>query len=394
MKKTALLLVLFLFCLSSVLQAQEDENENNYLIGAVPEKDGRVIFSKEFNLPGMSNDQIFDKVQNWMEKRLKKNNNVSRIAYSDKEKGSIAGLSQEYIVFKSGALSLDQTLIKYQITATCLQGKCLVNIERISYIYQNDEKFPAEEWITDKYALNKNKTKLMRGYAKFRTKTVDLVNALFANAQTAMGAVSTEAQTSTKISAITDKPDVSSIPAIAESSNTATLSSSMPGYKQISPDKIPGNIIKMLSEDWMLITAGTNEQFNMMTASWGGLGVLFGKPVTFCFINPARYTYQLMEKNNSYTLTFYTETYRDALKYCGSKSGKDTDKIKGSGLTPVTTPTGSKAFSEAWLIIECRKLVSQSLTPEVLSDESIKKEWTGKQMHKMFIGEIINVWVK
>jgi flavin reductase (DIM6/NTAB) family NADH-FMN oxidoreductase RutF len=168
----------------------------------------------------------------------------------------------------------------------------------------------------------------------------------------------------------------------------------MSGYKKIAPDKIPGNIVKMLSEDWMLITAGDKDKFNMMTASWGGLGFLYEKPVAFCFINPTRYTYQLMENKDTYTLTFYTEAYRDALKYCGSKSGKDTDKVKGSGLTPITTPSGSKAFSQAWLIIECRKMVAQSLQAESISDKSLKENWTGKQMHKMYIGEIINVWVK
>ena len=166
------------------------------------------------------------------------------------------------------------------------------------------------------------------------------------------------------------------------------------GYKQLSPDKIPGNIIKMLNEDWMLITAGTDAKYNMMTASWGGLGVLYGKPTITCFINPTRYTYQLMEANETYTLTFYTEAYREALQYCGSNSGRDKDKVKGSGLTPITTPSGSKAFSEAWLIIECRKMVGQSLSHDALFDEKVKNEWVGKQLHKMYIGEIMNVWVK
>jgi flavin reductase (DIM6/NTAB) family NADH-FMN oxidoreductase RutF len=157
---------------------------------------------------------------------------------------------------------------------------------------------------------------------------------------------------------------------------------------------MPGNIIKMLNEDWMLITAGTDEKFNMMTASWGGLGTLFSKPVAFCFINPTRYTYQLMETNETYTLTFYTEAYREALNYSGTNSGRDVDKVKGSGLTPITTPSGSKAFSEAWLIIECRKLVAQSLNHDALFNESIKAEWTGRQLYKMYIGEILNVWVK
>jgi flavin reductase (DIM6/NTAB) family NADH-FMN oxidoreductase RutF len=101
-----------------------------------------------------------------------------------------------------------------------------------------------------------------------------------------------------------------------------------------------------------------------------------------------------MEKNDTYTLSFYTEAYREALQYCGSVSGKDTDKVKGSGLTPLTTPEGNKAFGEAWMIIECKKLIAQPLSTEVVKDEKIRNEWSGKPMHTMYIGEISNVWIK
>ncbi|WP_321438342.1 DUF4468 domain-containing protein [uncultured Bacteroides sp.] len=396
MKKSAFLLVLFIFCLPVMIQAQENESENskNYLAGAVPEKDGRVVFSKEFNLSNLSKDQVFDKMLDWMGKQLKKNNNTSRVIYSDKEKGIIAGYGEEYLVFKSGSLSLDRTLIKYQIKATCLPEKCIMNIEKIYYDYEKDKKIPAEEQITDKEALNKDKTKLIRGTAKFRIKTVDFADAVFTKLQTTIGAAPIVAQVTETSLSVAGKPDVSSISSISEGHEASSSASGISGYKQIAPDKISGNIIKMLSENWMLITAGDKDKFNMMTASWGGLGFLYQKPVAFCFINPTRYTYQLMENNDTYTLSFYTEAYRDALKYCGSNSGKDVDKVKGSGLTPIATPTGSKAFSQAWLIIECRKMVAQSLQAESISDKSLKENWTGKQMHKMYIGEIINVWVK
>jgi flavin reductase (DIM6/NTAB) family NADH-FMN oxidoreductase RutF len=93
-------------------------------------------------------------------------------------------------------------------------------------------------------------------------------------------------------------------------------------------------------------------------------------------------------------LSFYTEAYREALRYCGSSSGRDTDKVKGSGLTPIAMPSGSKSFSEAWLIIECKKLVSQQIQLESIRDEKIRDEWSKSQFHKMYIGEILNVWVK
>lgn len=420
MKKLTLILVVFLACIPSMLMAQDD---SKYLAGAVPEVDGKVVFKKEFDLAGAQQDAIYERMLNWATNRMAQNENVSRVVYSDKDKGSIAAMGQEYLVFKSSALSLDRAVLNYQLTITCQPGKCIVELEKIRYTYQEKEKYDAEEWITDEVALNKAKTKLVRGLAKFRTKTVDFAEDMFDSAQAALGIAKVESVVQVPVvsavapplagtqaaqqaaTPVVSTPVVTSTPVVSTpvvaaapiATNTAVstiVSAPLTGYKQIAPDKIPGNIVKMLSEDWMLITAGNKDKFNMMTASWGGLGVLYGKPTFTCYINPTRYTYQLMEKNDTYTLTFYTEAYRDALQYCGTNSGKNTDKVKGSGLSPITTPDGSQAFSEAWLIIECRKLVSQSITPEAISNEKVKDEWAGKQLHKMYIGEIINVWVK
>lgn len=431
MRKSAHILCILLACMPILLYGQTPEK---YLIGAVPEVDGKVVFSRSYDLTGATQEAIYDRAYTWAEERMKANDNKSRIVYSDKEKGSIVATGEEYIVFTASSLSLDRTIANYQLTISCKPGGCLIEIEKIRYVYQEKEKYTAEEYITDKVALNKNKTDIYRGYKKFRIKTIDFADEMFESAAAAFGiqkvvavaqptvqplvpvataapAATTEPAHTLTTTPVVTTPVVTAVPAVAETTPVATVQpsvSSIPsiaatpapsaanlaGYKQIAPDKIPGNIIKMLGDDWMLITAGNDEKFNMMTASWGGLGRLYEKPVAICFINPMRYTYQLMEKNDTYTLTFYTEAYRDALRYCGSNSGKSADKVKGSGLTPVTTPEGSKAFSEAWLIIECRKLVSQSLTPEAISNEEVKEQWAGKQLHKMFIGEIINVWVK
>lgn len=420
MKKGLLILAALLACIPAFLLAQDSK----YLAGAVPEVDGKVVFQREFDLSGAQQDAIYERMLEWATKRMEQNNNISRVVYSDKTTGSIAAAGQEYLVFSSSALSLDRAVINYQLSITCQPGKCNVEVEKIRYVYQEKEKYNAEEWITDAFALNKSKTKIIRGLTKFRTKTIDFVEDLFDSAQAALGIAKvapvvvqqepvslvgtplpgTQTTQSTGVQKEVATPSVVNPPlAVApvvvasvtnDSPGSTVASAPLTGYKQIAPDKIPGNIIKMLSEDWMLITAGTKDKFNMMTASWGGLGVLYGKPVMTCYINPTRYTYQLMEKNDTYTLTFYTEAYREALRYCGTNSGRDTDKVKGSGLSPITTPGGSQAFSEAWLIIECRKLVSQSITPEALSNDELKVQWAGKQLHKMYVGEIINVWVK
>jgi flavin reductase (DIM6/NTAB) family NADH-FMN oxidoreductase RutF len=389
MRKSSFILMMAMICLPVMSFAQDD---HKYLAGAVPEENGKIVFKKEFELKGTDRNVVYEQVHNWLKKRMAANENNSRILYTKEEEGQIAAQGEEYLVFSNSALSLDRTLMSYVVIARCEPGKCEIRVEHIRYNYE-DRRFTAEEQISDREALNGKKTVMLRGNKKFRTFTVDFADNLFESA----GAIFNAGDVATPVPAPANAATTATAATTAAAATAAVPSqgaASLQGYKQLAPDKLPGNIIRMLTEDWMLITAGTDAGFNMMTASWGGLGVLYGKPVAICFINPARYTYQLMEKNDTYTLTFYTEAYREALKYCGSNSGRDRDKVKESGLTPVTTPSGSKAFAEAWLIIECRKLVGQSLSHDALFDGNVQSEWAGKQLHKMYIGEIINVWVK
>ncbi|MCD8043050.1 MAG: DUF4468 domain-containing protein [Tannerellaceae bacterium] len=388
MKYTSILLLFIPFFLFA-----QNDTERNYLEGAVPEVNGKVVFTREMNLPGMSAGQIYDVVHEWASEKFTDAKN--RIVYADKEKGDIAALGEEYIIFSSSALSLDRSLMSYRLTVECRDQFCKLSTTGIKYEYtvsyqREPEKYVAEEWITDKHALSKGKLNRMSG--KFRRGTVDYMAELFTDASAFISMRAPAVQPPAPVPSISQPTPVP--PVVSQPAPVLATAATLDGYRSITPDRIPGNIVKMLSEDWMLITAGKDEEFNMMTASWGGLGMLFGKPVAICYINPARYTYRLMETSDTYTFTFYTEAYRDVLQYCGSASGRDQDKVKESGLTPLTTPTGSKAFGEAWMIIECRKMISQPLSTEVMNDPQLKAEWLGKQVHKMYIGEIINVWVK
>ncbi|MDD4515357.1 DUF4468 domain-containing protein [Massilibacteroides sp.] len=393
--------ILILFLLISFSGVAQDDAK--YLTGSVPEVDGKVVFEKVFSLPQQSKERVFDLAADWAGERF--NNENSRVVFSDAEKGDLAAVGEDYLVFTSSALSLDRSLMSYRVLMHCEDGQLRIKVNGIRYEYnvsyqREPEKYVAEEWITDEAALSKGKLNRING--KFRKGTIDFINDLFDNVATSLAVAKPDVSTARVVTVVPVEP-VASVPVIREKKETApvvaaagsqTVNAALEGYKQIRAENIPGNIIKMLSQDWMLITAGNNSEFNMMTASWGGLGYLFGKPAAFCFINPTRYTYPLMEKYETYTLSFYTEAYRDVLLYCGNNSGKDKDKIKETGLTPITTPSGSKAFNEAWMIIECRKLVSQPLSQESISNEEVRKEWIGKQVNKMFVGEIINVWIK
>jgi flavin reductase (DIM6/NTAB) family NADH-FMN oxidoreductase RutF len=167
----------------------------------------------------------------------------------------------------------------------------------------------------------------------------------------------------------------------------------MSDFTEIKPGKIQGNIFEMIGREWMLVTAGTPDNFNTMTASWGGAGILWGKSVAFSFIRPQRYTYEFMQKDNSYTLSFFDESYRDALNLCGSRSGRDTDKVKATGLTPAYSGD-AVYFDQAKLVLICRKLYAQDLTLSGFADKEIAGTYSGNDLHRVFVGEIEKVLVK
>ena len=153
------------------------------------------------------------------------------------------------------------------------------------------------------------------------------------------------------------------------------------------------NFFEAIGKEWMLVTSGSKEKFNTMTASWGGIGFLWNKAVAFIFIRPERYTYEFIEKNDMLTLSFLGSGNRSIYNICGSKSGRDTDKIKESGLLPLTTPDGNVTFEQARLTLECRKLYGQLLSPEHFIDKSLPDKWYGAQgnFHKVYVVEILKV---
>lgn len=165
-------------------------------------------------------------------------------------------------------------------------------------------------------------------------------------------------------------------------------------FIKIQPQNINNNPFKAIGEDWMLITAGNLDSYNTMTASWGGLGVLWGKNIAFCVVRPTRYTYEFMEKADTFTLSFFTNKYKKALGFCGSHSGRDCDKAKETGLTAAETDNGSVYFSEARLVLECRKLYFDDINPENFIDPEIDSNYPKKDYHRMYVGEIVNVLKK
>lgn len=444
--------------------AQINQSKMDRYLAPLPMQGTRIVFEESLMFKSISAEKVFEIAGNWADEYVAGFDKKfgSRVAYKNPSTKSIAVIFNRDIIFKDMAIILDKALMKCNIGIDIVDDKCIIKVLNIKYDYVEGgltEHINADEWIIDRYALNREHTKLSKGFGKFRAKTIDAVDEIFESFKSYMAAkvavvpvepidqekkmddgvrvVTVLEPNAAKTSAAAPAPATAApaqqaapakpavqpqsaapkavaagsvtpyavapkqavagdvAPSAAAVQTASEQVGAFAGYKNIPADKIPGNFVKMLSEDWMLITAGNKDKFNMMTASWGGFGVLYNKPVVFCFINPARYTYKVIEtQGDTFTITFYTEMYRDALNYCGTKSGKDEDKVKGSGLTPVQMPSGSMAFEQAWMIIECKKLLSQSLLPDSINNNEVKSQWLDKPMHKMYIGEILNVWVK
>lgn len=164
-------------------------------------------------------------------------------------------------------------------------------------------------------------------------------------------------------------------------------------FSKVDISKLNLNAIEMISEQWMLITAGTLDKYNTMTASWGGMGELWNKPVVFIFIRPQRFTYEFVEANDYFTCCFFDKSCRKALSFCGAYSGREVDKAAETGLQPMSS-VNSVIFEQAELYVECRKIYADDIKPEKFQIDFIQKHYPLRDYHRMYIGEIVEVGVK
>lgn len=165
--------------------------------------------------------------------------------------------------------------------------------------------------------------------------------------------------------------------------------------KTILPSQIKDNVFKAVNDDWMLITAVNSEgKINTMTASWGGFGIMWGKPVCVCVIRPQRYTNEFVLDSSFLTLSFLEDGNREALKICGTKSGRKCDKIAESGLKPIVKD-GYAYFEQSRLVLYGRKIYSSVIKEECFIDKSIpEKVYPEKDFHYVYVCEIEKVEAK
>ena len=163
-------------------------------------------------------------------------------------------------------------------------------------------------------------------------------------------------------------------------------------FKEISAKELNENFIKNIAEEWMLITAGDKDGYNMMTASWGFMGEMWGSDCVVAAVRPQRYTMEFIEKNDYFTLSFYGDK-KEIHKVCGSMSGRDVDKTELTGLTPIYSDN-TVYFDEARLVFICKKQYVSPLIAEGFCDKAQLEKWYNNDLHNMIIGKIEKVLIK
>lgn len=164
--------------------------------------------------------------------------------------------------------------------------------------------------------------------------------------------------------------------------------------ESIPVDAFSARIMPLLKDRWMLLTAGENApgKFNMMTVGWAMIGVMWNKPVALAVVRPSRHTFKFMESAEDFTLCVFPESFRDKLVLCGSKSGRDIDKVKAAGFTVMpSSAVKSPCYAEAELVIECRKIYADDFKPEKFLSADIEGNYGGRDYHRVYIGEIAGI---
>ena len=335
------LLLILLICLPLAGMAKDNKKDNSnpkYLAGAVTLTEGKVTFSKEIKVPGLSKTEIYNQLLDWAKNRFKPSDGLnSFVAYTDESKGEIAATAEEYIVFSSSALSLDRTRIYYQFLIYAGDGSCKIEMTRIRYWYDEardgGEKYTAEEWITDDMALNKKQTKLAPICGKFRRETIDLKDQLFEQAASALGQ-----------KLLANSPQQQPMQTI--------LPATTGELKAVAVDQLPPNLNELAAQGRITLTAENGETIDINAESWSGTGQMLGKNVAYILFDQSRIAANaLMAQSETYKLSFY--------------------------LGQNTQPS---------VVISCKKAMAQKMTSEEL--KALNQTVDASKQYTMYIGEI------
>ena len=164
--------------------------------------------------------------------------------------------------------------------------------------------------------------------------------------------------------------------------------------QEITIQNFNSDSFKLWDKTWLLLTCGdfSTRIFNSMVVAWGGFGIMWNKPMAMIVVRPTRHTFSFINSFDTFSLCVFPEQCRDAMNLLGTKSGRDGDKIKESGLTPIASSViAAPVFKEAELALECRKMYWDDLDPQHFLDPKIEKNYANKDYHRMYFGEVLRI---
>ena len=162
-------------------------------------------------------------------------------------------------------------------------------------------------------------------------------------------------------------------------------------FQKVEFDQLECNPFTMIGKDWMLVTAGNEEKANTMTASWGGMGVMWGKNVVYVFIRDSRFTKEFIDKEGKFSLSFPGEKYRKEMQFLGAVSGRDEDKISESKMH-IDYQDGVPYIDEGNIVLLCRVMSETPIKTEDFKDDTLEEAWyASKDYHNMYIAEITDI---
>lgn len=165
----------------------------------------------------------------------------------------------------------------------------------------------------------------------------------------------------------------------------------MHSFQPVKAEYLECNPFEKIGKEWMLVTAGTEEKVNTMTASWGGMGVIWGKNVVWIVVRKSRFTKEFIDREGSFSLSFLGEGHRSMLKYLGSVSGRIEDKIKQAGVE-INYADGIPYVDQGNLILLCKVMSATELKPEDFVNLEIDKLWyPDHDYHVLYIAGITQI---
>ena len=163
--------------------------------------------------------------------------------------------------------------------------------------------------------------------------------------------------------------------------------------REIAVTELSVDVVNLWMNQWLLLTAGTIDDCNMMTVAWGSIGCMWSKPFAQIVLRPQRYTRKYIEQSDSFTLCAFPEKYHKDLQTLGTLSGRNGNKLAKTGLTlKASKRVAAPSYNEAKFILECRKIYYQDMDPRGFVDKTIQDNYAAKDYHRIYFGEILSAY--